>query len=216
MIELVLKSGRSYDLLNISDFVYKLATCLHEDFGLNLGVFVAKCQSYGTIKVLKSLGLYKTIGKGKDKKVFIDEKLQFIINTTIADNETISKTIIRAVNGEYVGLKFGEINLVNYEKLQEFLIVNSLGNYSTYIIYNPDNQLYKIGRSKNVFVRHSQLKSEFSPKLELVAYLEKDVESELLFALRESNTFGEWFNVTESKINELIKKYSFKLYASIK
>lgn len=215
MNELVLKSGRTFDLLNGSDFIYKLAACLHEDFGLNVGIFIAKCQSFGTIKVLKSLGLYKTIGRHSDKKVYVDEKLQFIINTTIADNETISKTIVKAVNGGFQGLKFKEIDLKEYEKLQEFVIINSLGNYATYIIYNPDNELYKIGRSKNVFNRFLQLKSDFSPKLELIAYLDKDIESELIFKLREYNSFGEWFNVTKQQINEIVITYGFNLFANV-
>ena len=113
------------------------------------------------------------------------------------------------VNGKYIGLKFGEVEVDNYNKLKEFLVINQLSDYNTYIMFNPLNNLYKIGRSKNIMNRLIQIQNEFCKEVVIVAYLDSDIESMLHFELREFNSFGEWFKLTSDQILDVINKNNF-------
>lgn len=74
------------------------------------GDFSSRVISNGTIKVLKALGLYRVIGRGENKCIFVHERLKLIIDTTIESPEIIAKTTIELGKGKYVGLEKFKIN----------------------------------------------------------------------------------------------------------
>ena len=199
--------------LNSSYFYDRLHASLVES-GTNIpyGDFAARIMKNGAVKVLKSLGIYKVQGKGDGKVIFIHERLMLIINTTIADNNTIAKTVVNLVNGYYTGIPFFEINdLTSFYELSDDYPSSIDGSKCTYIIFNPNNRLHKIGKASNVFSRLNSLRSQLSPDLEIVAYLESDVEMDLHKRYKSKREFGEWFRLTNDDILDIKNNYSFIL-----
>jgi hypothetical protein len=205
------------ELFNTSTFVDRVYCFLVElGMDLNYGDYISKYYKNGMIKLLKSLDLYKTTGRGNNKITLIDPRIAFVVDTTIADSTTQAKSIIKLANQEYSFDKFTEYSLEEYNKLECGEAKKTVGSYLTYIIYNPNNELYKIGMSKNVYNRLSQLKNEVAPNIELIAYCEKDYESEIHFKYRDKRKFGEWFNITIDDVLDIYSAYGFKEFKNYK
>jgi hypothetical protein len=194
------------------DRVY--AVIAEENQGFSHGNFILKIEMHGIIKVLKSLNLYKTTGRGENKKTLIHPRLELIINTTIADSEIVAKTVISMVNGDYSCLPNFDLNFTDYDKLPfraESIETKYEGGFKTYLILNRKNNLTKIGKSKKVFDRFQCLSNEFGDDLELLGYANKDNELKLHYTYRNHRVFGEWFNLDESMIKEITSEYDFEL-----
>lgn len=204
--------SRVSDLFNTEKFIGRVASCLVEDgFDINLGDYITKSHIHGHIKVLKTLGLYKVTGRGATKMAIADDKLLMIILTTIASAPIISKTIIKLVNGDYIGLKFGDINLENYNKLIVDIVNNPLPNYCTYLFMNRDCGLIKIGRSKDVFKRLYGVQSDAGTKnVDIVAYKNTDIESILHVKYRFYRKYGEWFDLPIDIVLDIINENNFE------
>lgn len=82
--------------------------------------------------------------------------------------------------------------------------------YFTYIIKNNNNGFYKIGKSSDVKRRLSGL-SIVEDNLTLIAYVNKDIESELHARFDIKGIYREWFNLSDCDLNDIIDKYKFKL-----
>lgn len=82
--------------------------------------------------------------------------------------------------------------------------------YFTYIIRNNNNGFYKIGKSPDVKRRLSGL-SIVEDNLTLIAYVNKDIESELHARFDIKGIYREWFNLSDCDLNDIIDKYKFKL-----
>ena len=82
--------------------------------------------------------------------------------------------------------------------------------YFTYIIRNNNNGFYKIGKSSDVKRRLSGL-SIVEDNLTLIAYVDKDIESELHARFDIKGIYREWFNLSDCDLNDIIDKYKFKL-----
>ena len=199
------------ELFNTSTFVDRVY-CLLVDLGMDLkyGEYISKYYKNGMVKLLKSLNLYKTTGRGNNKITLIDPRIAFVVDTTIADSATQAKSIIKLVNQEYNLDKFTEYSLEKYNHLECGKANKKVGSYSTYIIYNPNNDLYKIGMSKNVYNRFYQLKKEVASNIELIAYSEINYESEIHFKYKEKRQFGEWFNLTMDDVLDIYSAYNFQ------
>ena len=73
----------------------------------------------------------------------------------------------------------------------------------TYFIKNPLNGLIKIGRSEDVEKRFKSLRTGAGIALELLFYIERDVEKELHIKYNKQRKIGEWFDLTyEEVLNE--------------
>ena len=68
--------------------------------------------------------------------------------------------------------------------------------YFTYIIRNNNNGFYKIGKSSDVKRRLSGL-SVVEDNLTLIAYVDKDIESELHARFDIKGIYREWFNLSD-------------------
>jgi hypothetical protein len=79
----------------------------------------------------------------------------------------------------------------------------------TYLMRNNESGSYKIGRSKNVNARFSQLKCAV-PLLELVAVCNDDIELELHKRYKNLGIGGEWFSLNDSDISEIINLFNNK------
>jgi hypothetical protein len=204
--------------LNQQYFYDKLFYAILED-GNNLkyGDFCSRVLANGTIKVLKSLGLYKVTGKGETKQIHIHPKVLMIYKSTVADNKTISDTIIKMVDGYYIGIKKIILqNLHEFYSLKDDYPHSIDSSKSTYIIYNPLNDLYKIGKAKDVFSRLAILKNDLSCNLELIAWNKKDIEYKLHSLYKNERQFGEWFRLNNDDILDIKNKYDFTIVKLIK
>lgn len=194
--------------------IERIFACLLEDGNkLQYGEYINKVRSNGMKKVLKSLKLYFVKGRAENKKIFIHPKIQFIIDTTISEPKIVAKNLINLVNGD-IGLPSLIINdLSDYNKLPlDKYSIESLSNYGTYIIYNPENQLFKIGRSKNLFNRLTNLKRDVSKDLKLIAYLDCDYEGQLHKHFNKKRKFGEWFELSCKDLEYIQLEYKFIFY----
>lgn len=185
---------------------------LEDGIDLNYGDFNSKILKNGTVKVLKSLGIYKVTGARDNKKVFIHPKLELIINSTIADNSTISKTIMDLHSGKFISIQnFSNLELSGFNKLPAVDLFNSEVGFGTYIIHNPINKLFKIGKTKNISNRLIQLRNEFGLELSLVAFKGVDKEMEMHERFKERRMFGEWFDFNFDEILDIAQTFEFNL-----
>lgn len=79
----------------------------------------------------------------------------------------------------------------------------------TYIIHDERSGMYKIGKSINPKVRERTLQSEV-PLLKMILICDNDVEKELHYMYAEKRVRGEWFNLSENEILDIVLKYNFK------
>jgi len=171
-----------------------------EGFEYDFSDFIAKCHSSKLIKVLKALGLYKTIGRGYNKKVFVHKLVQLVIDTTVMGNEIMVKTLLCAQ--KYKAENEIIFNYLEYDKIDCSNYKNSTGIF-TYFIYSEKLKLYKIGRAKNVSSRMKTLVREFG-NLDIIKVLNIDIEKSSHEMYREKRVFGEWFNLSNDDLKEIM------------
>lgn len=195
--------------LNQAYFYDRLYFSLKEDgISFNYGDYVSRVLKNGTVKVLKSLGFYKVEGARDNKKVHIHEKVELIINTTIADNSIVSNTIMELSKGHYVNIPKLTVNdYAEFYKLDNDYPCSIESSKCTYIIYNPENNLHKIGRASDVFARLKTLRNEISPKLDIYAYINKDIEGILHKEYSKKREYGEWFSLCNNDILDIKNKH---------
>lgn len=199
--------------LNQSYFYDRLFFVLQEDGNdIKYGEFASRIMKNGAVRVFKSLGLYSVKGARDTKRTYINEKLLLVINTSIASSDIVANTIIEMTSGKY--------NNIGKIKIKDFSLFYLLSdNYPcsvdlskcTYIIYNPQNKLHKIGRSANVFWRLNSLRNEISPKLELIFYIDNDIEGILHKQYVDVRMFGEWFKLSNDDILDIKNKNNGKI-----
>lgn len=179
---------------------------------INYGDFCSRIMKNGAAAVLKSLGLYKVKGARETKKVYAHRKLLLEIKTTIAGNKELVDTVIEMGQGLYAGLpKFKIDNYDEFLKLDSDYPCSVNSSKCTYLIYNETSGLHKIGRSVNIYNRLNSLRSQYSPLLELSAYLDRDVEGELHKLYMKKRVHGEWFNLSLDDILDIKIRYNFKI-----
>lgn len=89
-----------------------------------------------------------------------------------------------------------------------------LGGFKTYILSDSNVGIYKIGKSRDMKGRIKDL-SIGNAYLNLVAYIDKDIERELHKRLDNKRFQGEWFRLTKKEVNEIIEEYGFKIAKSM-
>lgn len=97
------------------------------------------------------------------------------------------------------------INGLKAKKRKEFFtMVKEEFNY-IYILFNHDTKLYKIGFSKETEHREATLQSK-EPNIKLLHkwIASKKIETQLHKIFKDKRVRGEWFNLEESDINEII------------
>ncbi len=205
---------RIRDFMNQQYFYDRVYHSIVEDGNnLNYGDFVSRILTNGFIKVAKSLNIYLVTGRGKNKKVHMHPKLIFIINSSAESNKIISKTIIDLVNGKY-----SKLILFKIESFESFLSLKS--EYKspidpkkcTYLIFNPLNNLTKIGKSSNVDKRLNALKNQFNNKLILIGFLNTDIETKLHLFFSEKRNFGEWFSLSIDDVLDAKNIHNIEIY----
>jgi len=103
-------------------FFYDRLYAIMKEHGndLNYGEYCAKVLANGCIKVIKSLGLYKVIGKGETKKTYMHDMVYLIYNTTVADSLTIANNIVKLFDGKY-----NDVEKINIKEKKEYDLLST-------------------------------------------------------------------------------------------
>lgn len=206
--------NRLRDFMNQQYFYDRVYYCIVED-GNNLkyGDFVSKILANGFIRVAKSLGIYMVKGRGDNKKVYMHPKLIIIIETSSESNKEVSQSIIKLLQGKYENVThFNILNLEQFNCLKTEYNSPFSFNKCTYLIFNPINNLTKIGKSSNVKKRLNTLKNQFENKLILIGFCKLDIESKLHQDFSKKRVFGEWFELDVDDILDIKLKNNVEIY----
>lgn len=79
----------------------------------------------------------------------------------------------------------------------------------TYLMRDKSTGLVKIGRSKSPYIRERTLQSQ-KPTIEIMMICDSNIERELHRKYKSKRIRGEWFNLTESDIKNIVKEYGFR------
>ena len=122
---------------------------------------------------------------------------------------------------DFIKMTFDEaLNRIGVEKIMKLLLWNEdarinleehAKKFSTYILQDNGNKLYKIGRTTNFEKRISVIKTS-NPLLKIIGISERDIESELHEKYKNNRMIREWFSFTEKEINYIFKEYGFISY----
>lgn len=78
----------------------------------------------------------------------------------------------------------------------------------TYLLYNPANDLYKIGKSINPDQRAINIQSMAGNPLKILYVIHENVEHELHKKFATQNHYGEWFTDESGSIRDYFKQHS--------
>lgn len=81
--------------------------------------------------------------------------------------------------------------------------------YKTYLMIDENTGYVKIGRSTNPKHREKTLQSE-KPCISLIYVCDEDIETLLHTEYKEKRKRGEWFDLSDTEIKDIVKKYHFK------
>lgn len=79
--------------------------------------------------------------------------------------------------------------------------------FQTYLIRDEEIGLIKIGKSKDIYLR---MKTIGKKRLKLIAYVGRDIEVYLHKLYQRARVKGEWFNLTDEEVEEIIKTFGFE------
>jgi hypothetical protein len=213
MVELKLKN-KERTFMSSKQFYDRLFFLIKEENeSILYSEFVSKVHIHGAVKVLKTLGLYKTFGKGTKKITFVHPRIEFLLYSTIPDFETSGKKIMELLSGVYYGLNRFEVNFSKYKKMpfkDDETKLKYNGGSRTYLIKNKSDNLTKIGASGAVHKRLKSLSRKLGNDLMLVAYCNVNIERLLHKEFKHKQVLGEWFNLSDKETSELIEKYDFE------
>jgi len=141
----------------------------------------------------------------KDKRcnfLEVDEWNMLLINLT--DNVFIIEDINfgHYVTGLLRNFQFTSNNLPNS---------NIKKKKKTYVMYDNNTNLYKIGKSHSIIFREKTLSSQM-PLIKTILYSDLDYENILHEKYAEKRVRGEWFNLDANDILDIIKEFNFIKY----
>lgn len=90
--------------------------------------------------------------------------------------------------------------------------IKSLEEQQTYLMKDHTTGLIKIGKSNNPRKREKTLQSE-KPQITLFASHDKNIEKELHAKYKNKRIRGEWFNLSDKDLKDIVKTYGFKKIA---
>lgn len=166
-----------------------------------------KCN--GGIKVMKALGLYKTIKKGSDREILIDEglhKLLCMFYGNWLERASAFRNQTKEIEFYHLTKEFYDLP-TSIEKKKE---------KSTYIAYNPETMCFKIGRTSEIKHRLNVLRSNGKNKeIVMVATLPFDIEASLLAKYKQYHIGEEWFRFPSKEfVDTIINTYNFNRYTT--
>ena len=145
-----------------------------------------------------------------------------IVTADDYSNAAISK--FRRCNSDkirdLIGLKNVSEHLIGAMESEAFYMLSCLlnardkiatTNVSTYIVYNESNNLYKIGKTKDIDSRIKQIQLGTGAKLKIILLINSNVESELHKEFEDCRIHGEWFRLSELDIRYMSERFNKEL-----
>lgn len=81
--------------------------------------------------------------------------------------------------------------------------------HRTYLVFDEATGYTKIGKSKDIHTRMQALRTH-APQIQLIGYIESDVEKELHEYYSGKRIKGEWFSLDDIDVQDITNKYSLK------
>lgn len=168
-----------------------------------------KKMKYSDYKKIKNEYPSIYLGDGNETFVSTIEGFVFFPDFNNADNEG---SYIKNMPDE------NDVNVIitkNENVLNEFICDNFKNNFlkkqddfKTYIMYDSNTEMYKIGKSKNPKFREGTLQSK-KPTIDLILICDKDIEIELHCKFNSKRGRGEWFSLDSDDVLDIIEEYGF-------
>jgi prophage antirepressor-like protein len=144
------------------------------------------------------------------KSILIKE--EGVLALALKSNTKKSKEFVREITKEIIKTRkdFGleEIDFIGTFHNSYY---QSIINLKTYIMYDENSNLYKIGVSKNPKQRESTLSSQI-PKIKIILFLDRNIEKLLHKLFENKRVRGEWFKLDSDDIISLVCDYGFVKY----
>lgn len=131
--------------------------------------------------------------------------------------DTLSGKTIRVDNDQYIRIQdlILKLDMLFIVYLSIFSMKNICTKrdkpYKTYIAFDENTLLYKIGRSSNPFKRIKS-SSTFSPFVKLMFVSDRDIESVIHDRYSKYRRLGEWFDLSEKDLCDIVNNYGFIKY----
>lgn len=160
---------------------------------------------YETIKEVKitAFYLYKSV---VFKQTFEDCLLVFFLDSKENKKMDVIKQVSLAKN--LLSNKYNSRQFLIWLKGKDVYIKNNTLQH-TYLMYDSNTGLTKIGKSKKPKIREKTLQSQ-KPAIDLFAICEDDIEKVLHNQYAFYRVRGEWFNLSQEQISDIINRYSFE------
>lgn len=168
-------------------------------------------QMYGKIpeKGRYEYGHYKIDGLPLDGNLLYHEMMEFIkaINT-IVKNTRISAEVFLYVDEHILQPFRDEIKRrEDFIRAQMVYKERPARKQKTYLMRDTATGLIKIGKSYDPKIREKTLRSD-KPTVDLFFVIEENVERELHIEYSLFRVRGEWFNLSDESVNDIIKRFS--------
>lgn len=98
---------------------------------------------------------------------------------------------------------------LRYRECADVMGLSKTDGFQTYIIRDEETGLVKIGKSKDIYIRMRILRTTVAD-IELLAYVDKDIESKLHAEYKAKRVKGEWFKLTGEDVEKIISEHGFK------
>ena len=79
--------------------------------------------------------------------------------------------------------------------------------FQTYLARSNANGLIKIGKSKDIHTRMQVLSTK---KVQLIGYVDRDIEVHLHSVYNAKRVQGEWFRLSDEEVDGIIKTFGFE------
>lgn len=168
-----------------------------------------KKMKYSDYKKIKNEYPSIYLGEGSETFVSSIEGFLFFPDFYNADNE--SSYIKNMHDDNEVNVILSKTENVLSDFMNKTFKNNSIkkeDNFKTYIMYDSNTEMYKIGKSKNPKFREGTLQSK-KPTIDLILICDKDIEIELHCKFNSKRGRGEWFSLDSDDVLDIIEEYGF-------
>ena len=161
--------------------------------------------------------------------VIKDEKINFILGNECLTKEDLLARSLKTRNNIFILKTMSILFRFFIEKKDEYLInsiylmiptildnivssniIKQSEKQKTYLMKDSNTGLTKIGKAIDPKYRERTLQSE-KPTISLFAVCENNIELELHDKFDSKRVRGEWFNLTDNEINNIVKDYKFSI-----
>ena len=138
------------------------------------------------------------------------------LNELLADYNAKLKIRMAAVKSQlYYGMMENAKSVMDEAKqfdLRNKVCAESIGltrkeHFQTYLVKSNENGLIKIGKSKDIYTRMQILSTK---KVQLIAYVDRDIEVHLHSVYNAKRVQGEWFRLSDEEVGGIIKTFGFE------